>query len=90
MTMYPRTPYGWYNVFVRGYPYNERTAPILDHMFKPSPRLLSTFGRSSPERRTADNNRSKATMAEVRVLLAASRNKDKHSISMAHRQAGGN
>ena len=41
--MYPKTPAGWYNVIVRGYPYNEKTAHILDYTFKPSPRLLSTL-----------------------------------------------
>lgn len=41
--MYPKTIYGWYNKLVRCYPYNEKTAHILDHTFKPSPRLLSTL-----------------------------------------------
>jgi len=41
--MYPKTLYGWYNKLVRGYPYNEKTANILDHTFKPSSRLVSTL-----------------------------------------------
>jgi len=41
--MYPKTLYGWYNKLVRGYPYNEKTAHILDHTFKPSSRLVSTL-----------------------------------------------
>ena len=39
--MYPKTLYGWYNKLVRGHPYNEKTAYILDYTFKPSTRLLS-------------------------------------------------
>ena len=41
--MYPKTIYGWYNSIVRGYPYNEKTAYILDHTFKPNARLISTL-----------------------------------------------
>lgn len=41
--MHPTTLKGWYNTIVRGYPYNEKTAYILDHTFRPSPRLLSTL-----------------------------------------------
>lgn len=41
--MYPKTFYGWYNKLIRGHPYNEKTAYILDFTFKPSTRLLSTL-----------------------------------------------
>ena len=41
--MNPKTPYGWYNMIIRGYPYNKKTAYLLDHNFKPSQRLLSTL-----------------------------------------------
>lgn len=41
--MYPKTIYGWYNNLVRGYPYNKKTAYILDNTFKPNDRLLSTI-----------------------------------------------
>jgi hypothetical protein len=41
--MIPKTPYGWFNMVVRGYPYNEKTAYLLDHNFNPNRRLLSTL-----------------------------------------------
>ena len=41
--MNPKTLYGWFNVVVRGYPYNENTAYLLDHNFNPNRRLLSTL-----------------------------------------------
>jgi hypothetical protein len=41
--MHPKTLCGWYNKLVRGHPYNEKTACILDNTFKPSVRLLSTL-----------------------------------------------
>lgn len=41
--MNPKTPYGWYNLVVRGYPYNEKTAYLLDQNFNPNRRLLSTL-----------------------------------------------
>lgn len=50
--MYPKTLYGWYNMLIRGYPYNAKTAPFLDHIFKPNPRLLSTL----EERPTVDES----------------------------------
>jgi hypothetical protein len=41
--MYPKTIYGWYNSVIRGYSYNEKTAYMLDHTFKPNARLISTL-----------------------------------------------
>ena len=41
--MRPKTFCGWYNKWVRGHPYNRKTAYILDRSFKPSKRLLSTL-----------------------------------------------
>lgn len=41
--MYPKTLCGWYNKLVRGHPYNEKTAQILDNNFRPSSRLISTL-----------------------------------------------
>ena len=41
--MNPKTPYGWFNLVVRGYPYNEKTAYLLDQNFNPNRRLLSTL-----------------------------------------------
>lgn len=41
--MYPRTIFGWYNSMIRGYPYNDKTAYILDHTLKPNARLMSTL-----------------------------------------------
>jgi hypothetical protein len=41
--MYPKTIYGWYNSIIRGYSYNEKTAYMLDHTFKPNARLISTL-----------------------------------------------
>jgi hypothetical protein len=41
--MHPTTFKGWYNTLVRGHPYNEKTAYILDHTFKTSTRFLSTM-----------------------------------------------
>ena len=67
--MYPKTPYGWYNKIVRGYPYNEKTAHILDHTFKPSLRLLTTVDRSISEDRLLKGKKFKATLSSVRSLL---------------------
>ena len=64
--MRPKTARGWYNKFVRGYPYDEKTAHILDHTFKPNPRLISTLvdrkkqlraTASKPTRRLSDMRR---------------------------------
>ena len=41
--MHPKTFYGWYNKLVRGYPYNEKTAYILDYTFNPSTKFLSVL-----------------------------------------------
>ena len=46
--MLPTTLKGWFNTIVRSYPYNEKTADILDHTFRPSPRLLSTLVDRGP------------------------------------------
>ena len=46
--MHPTTLIGWYNTIVRGYPYNEKTAYILDYTLKPSPRFLSTLADRRP------------------------------------------
>lgn len=67
--MYPKTPYGWYNKIVRGYPYNEKTAHILEHTFKPSPRLLTNIDKSVSEDRIIKSKKYKATMSNVRSLL---------------------
>jgi len=59
--MYPKTLYGWYNKIVRDYPYNEKTAHVLDHTFKPSSRLLSTLvdreGRTKSSERSVHEKR---------------------------------
>jgi hypothetical protein len=47
--MNPKTPYGWFNMVVRGYPYNERTAYLLDQNFNPNRRLLSTLFEKKKE-----------------------------------------
>ncbi len=54
--MHPKTLYGWYNKIVRDYPYNEKTAHVLDHTFKPSSRLLST--QENRDWRTKSSERS--------------------------------
>ena len=41
--MNPKTLYGWFNVVIRGYPYNKKTAYLLDHHLNPNRRLLSTL-----------------------------------------------
>jgi hypothetical protein len=41
--MNQKTLYGWFNMVVRGYPYNEKTAYLLDQNFNPNRRLLSTL-----------------------------------------------
>ena len=41
--MYPKTIYGWYNHIIRSYPYNDKTAYILDQTLKPNARLISTL-----------------------------------------------
>ena len=45
--MYPKTICGWYNKLVRGHPYNEKTAYILDNTLKPNKRFLSTLEERS-------------------------------------------
>lgn len=62
--MYPKTFYGWYNKLVRGYPYNEKTAYILDRTFKPSPRLLSTLEDRNFRKKSTDE---KSTRRLVRA-----------------------
>jgi hypothetical protein len=57
--MYPKTLYGWYNTLVRGYIYNEKTAHILDHTFKPSPRLLSTMVNGNRRIKSPDGKSTK-------------------------------
>jgi hypothetical protein len=47
--MHPKTFFGWYNRVIRGHPYNEKTAHILDTTFRPSPRLLSTLVDRKPQ-----------------------------------------
>ena len=42
-SMYPKTFYGWYNKLIRGHPYNEKTASILDNTIKPNKRYLSSL-----------------------------------------------
>ena len=54
--MNPKTPYGWFNVVVRGYPYNERTAYLLDHNFNPNRRLLSTLFERKENVKLLDRN----------------------------------
>ena len=56
--MHPKTLIGWYNVLVRGHLYNEKTAHLLDHTFKPSPRLLSTLGER--------NRRNKSSLLKIK------------------------
>lgn len=53
--MYPKTLYGWYNKLVRGYPYNEKTAHILDHTSTPSSRLVSTLVSRNGSVKTSDS-----------------------------------
>ena len=71
--MVPKTFYGWYNVIVRGYAYNDKTATILDDTFRPSPRLMSIVDRHQPRRRVRKNKNSKATRAAVKSLLKQQR-----------------
>jgi hypothetical protein len=52
--MYPKTLYGWYNKLVRGCPYNQKTAHILDYTFKPSSRLLSTLANPNWRKKSSD------------------------------------
>ena len=67
--MQPTTFRGWYNKVVRRYPYNEKTAKLLDHTFNPSPRLLTTIDRSALEKRTVRKRAFKTTMSAVNDLL---------------------
>jgi hypothetical protein len=67
--MQPKTFYGWFNKVVRRYPYNEKTAKLLDHTFNPSPRLLTTIDRSALEKRTLRKKAFKTTMSGVSALL---------------------
>ena len=53
--MYPKTFCGWYNRLIRGHPYNEKTATILDNNFKPSPRLLSILTDRNPKSDTPNS-----------------------------------
>jgi len=53
--MVPTTLKGWLNSIVRGYPYNEKTADILDHTFRPSARLLSTLVDRGPRANSTVN-----------------------------------
>jgi len=58
--MHPKTFYGWYNVLVRGYNYNEETAYLLDHTFRPNHRLLSVVekqGKKPKERKSIRERR---------------------------------
>ena len=57
--MYPKTLCGWYNKLVRDCPYNEKTAHILDHTFKPSSRLLSTLTNRNWRTKASDFKSSK-------------------------------
>jgi hypothetical protein len=52
--MYPKTIYGWYNNIIRGYPYNEKTAYILDHTFKPNSRLISTLEKKKHRKKSSN------------------------------------
>jgi len=75
--MYPKTPYGWYNKLVRGYPYNKKTAHLLDYTFKPNPRLLSTLGNSVSKDRLTEGQKRKAAMLDLKSLFESVRKRDK-------------
>ena len=67
--MYPKTLYGWYNRLVRGYPYNEKTAHILDHTFKPNPRLLSTLANRKRWITSSNLKKHKAIRYSIKAML---------------------
>jgi hypothetical protein len=47
--MNPKTPYGWRNRIVRGYPYNKKTAGTLDFTCNPDPNKVRRLNNlSSP------------------------------------------
>ena len=54
--MNPKTPYGWFNMVVRGYPYNDKTAYLLDQNFNPNRRLLSTLVNQKKEYKFANRS----------------------------------
>ena len=54
--MHPKTFYGWYNKLIRGYTYNEKTAYLLDHSFRPNRRLLSTLDNEKDTIKLSEDN----------------------------------
>jgi len=67
--MRPTTFYGWYNKVVRRYPYNEKTAELLDQKFNPSVRQLTALDRSALRSGVNRRKSFKATMSGVNTLL---------------------
>ena len=58
--MKPKTPYGWVNVIVRGYDYNEKTARYLDRTANPDPgevaKLNNSISAYYPKNHRADSS----------------------------------
>lgn len=54
--MRPKTLFGWFNMLVRGYKYNEETAYILDHTFRPNHRLLSIIETRRQKNKSSEKN----------------------------------
>lgn len=54
--MHPKTFYGWYNKLIRGYTYNEKTAHLLDHNFRPNRRLLSRLENEKDTIKISEDN----------------------------------
>jgi hypothetical protein len=54
--MHPKTFYGWYNKLIRGYNYNDKTAHLLDHNFRPNRRLLSTLENGKDTIKLSEDN----------------------------------
>lgn len=71
--MFPITLKGWFNKVVRGYPYNEKTAFLLDHTYRPGPRFLSTLQKSPPR---AESSPDRWKLPKMKIAKCAPTKRD--------------
>lgn len=67
---FPKTPYGWFNKVVRGMPYTDRTAKLLDFSVKPDSSLVDNMNRGAskqlpPELGMRRNTTRRKTLKEL-------------------------